>query len=574
MDKEKEDPEMGKESKKKCEGRDLEIIKDSSEKVRLDSYVNIDNDEVFEVNKEAQKDTSNKVEDTNIEEIAVNMKKDKTKSLSDLFPCGVCGDDLGKKYKGKSVLCTGCMHWCHFTKCSGLNSEKEYKKREFRCSTCVSHLLNSQKRDNDISSNQKENLEKNKKHTEIKKSGGRRVSFFDNSPIITGGREFPESKRKRKTREEETQETIDSSENVTDAEKSPIPKKTKIKETKKKDKNYTAKHQGDNDLCNPNQEDNQTLKNDNIFKVCIDCSQKYAAKYNNKDEVKCVVCDAGRHGCLDESNNKKDLGKTSKGLVWICGECMNDIKENTNQIEPCSKNISNMSKKSELKPAESNKLNKSSENVLEYQGSNITANDIKTLDNGEWVCDEIIALFLAFMKEDTTMNANKILLVNPSSTFLLKECEDRKVVHDAKLDLKINEMEWVFYPINNNKKTDSVGGTHWSLLLYCKKDNTFYHFDPIEDKNTDHAKKLVINTIDMNNFGRNGLPEYKDVACPQQVNTFDCGPYVMMCIQELTNNIISGKELFRFQFMKDDVTKLREQIQEIIQFRVSKICVS
>ncbi|CAL4237369.1 unnamed protein product, partial [Meganyctiphanes norvegica] len=110
----------GKESKKKCEGRDLEIIKDSSEKVRLDSYVNIDNDEVFEVNKEAQKDTSNKVEDTNIEEIAVNTKKDKTKSLSDLFPCGVCGDDLGKKYKGKSVLCTGCMHWCHFTKCSGL----------------------------------------------------------------------------------------------------------------------------------------------------------------------------------------------------------------------------------------------------------------------------------------------------------------------------------------------------------------------------------------------------------------------------------------------------------------------
>ncbi|CAL4237367.1 unnamed protein product, partial [Meganyctiphanes norvegica] len=122
------------------------------------------------------------------------------------------------------------------------------------------------------------------------------------------------------------------------------------------------------------------------------------------------------------------------------------------------------------------------------------------------------------MKEDTTMNANKILLVNPSSTFLLKECEDKKVVHDAKLDLKINEMEWVFYPINNNKKTDSVGGTHWSLLLYCKKDNTFYHFDPIEDKNTDHAKKLVINTIDMNNFGRNGLPEYKDVVCPQQVN--------------------------------------------------------
>ena len=100
MDNEKEDPEMGKESKKKCEGNDLEIIKDTYEKVRLDSYVDIDHDEVFEINKEAQKDASNEVKDTNIEEIAVNAKKqNKTKSLSDLFPCGVCGDDLGKKYK-------------------------------------------------------------------------------------------------------------------------------------------------------------------------------------------------------------------------------------------------------------------------------------------------------------------------------------------------------------------------------------------------------------------------------------------------------------------------------------------
>ena len=149
--------------------------------------------------------------------------------------------------------------------------------------------------------------------------------FFDNSPIITGGIEYPEAKRKRKTREEETQEIIDNSENITDAEKSPIPKKTKIKETKKKD-NDTAKHQGDNDLCKSNKVDDQSLKNDNILKVCIDCRQKYAVKYNNKDEVKCVVCDTGRHVCLDESNHKTNLGKTSKGLVWICGECMKDVK--------------------------------------------------------------------------------------------------------------------------------------------------------------------------------------------------------------------------------------------------------
>ena len=61
------------------------------------------------------------------------------------------------------------------------------------------------------------------------------------------------------------------------------------------------------------------------------------------------------------------------------------------------------------------------------------------------------------MREDQNMKDAKILLVNPSATYILKECADKKIVNDLKQDLKINEMEWVFYPINNNKKSDSVG---------------------------------------------------------------------------------------------------------------------
>ena len=64
--------------------------------------------------------------------------------------------------------------------------------------------------------------------------------------------------------------------------------------------------------------------------------------------------------------------------------------------------------------------NIANENLLEYQGSNITAKDIKTLENGQWVCDEIISLFLAFMREDQTMKDKRILLVNPSATLMLR----------------------------------------------------------------------------------------------------------------------------------------------------------
>ena len=87
-----------------------------------------------------------------------------------------------------------------------------------------------------------------------------------------------------------------------------------------------------------------------------------------------------------------------------------------------------------------------------------------------------------------------------------------------------------------------------------KKENKYYHYDPIEGKNIDHAKELVVNSLDLNNFGWRGLPEYQEIKCPQQENSYDCGPYIMVYIQEITNNIVSGKELNRYHLNRDDAT--------------------
>ena len=530
------------------ENNNPDIVQGTAQRLRLDSYVNIENDEIPKENKHDQERTPK--ED--------NKKRDRSKSLSDLFPCGVCGDDLGKRYKGKSVLCMGCMHWCHLTKCSGLSNEKEYKNREYRCPTCVKECSGSQPNvDTDSSLKQKESDSKkddvNRNDIETKKAAGRRVTFHENAPIITGGREFPEARKKRKNREE----TPESPEKKTDEEKSPISKKTKIGAKKKSEKinNDTLQKNDKTSL------DDQKLK-------CIDCCQMYST--DNNTEIKCIGCNAGKHDCLKDTNNKKEAkGKTSKGSVWMCGDCMENfqITNNKIKIDTVIENVINANEQGKKQPAEKNT---NTENVLEYQGTNITLKDIKTLDNEQWVCDEIIALFLAFMREDPTLNDKKVLLVNPATAFLLKEFEDKKSVQDLKVELRINEMEWIFYPINDNLKADKVGGTHWSLLMFCKRENKYYHYDPIVGKNTEHAKKLVMNIIDISNFGTKGLPEYKDIICPQQENSFDCGPYIMLYIQELINNIITQKEGNRFYINREDATKFRKQLQDIIHYRISK----
>ena len=172
---------------------------DTTQRLRLDSYVNIDEDEIH-IESEAAEEVK-KPSDEPICLKIVGNTKERCKSLSDLFPCGVCGDDLGRRYKGKSVLCMGCMHWCHLTKCSGLSGEKEYKKGDYRCPTCVNQLLvNKHRCETENTSSQenvdgdKEKVNENKKPTEIRKPRGRKVSFFDNSPIVTGGIEFSEWK--------------------------------------------------------------------------------------------------------------------------------------------------------------------------------------------------------------------------------------------------------------------------------------------------------------------------------------------------------------------------------------------
>ena len=470
------------------------------------------------------------------------------------------------------------MHWCHLTKCSGLINEKQYKKNEYRCPTCVRKSVETPQKDKPVSPSDqrdedcnKKNGDKNMNNIEIKTIRGRRVSFYDNSPIITGGREFPDAKIKTKPKRKNREEgTPDGTEKKTDSEKSPTSKKSKIEDKKKNDKNCVDKNdkpQTCKDAFYQLHKKDKTPLDDSKSNKCIDCSQMYNADYTNKADIKCIRCSAGKHSCLNEA-----IFTTSKGSVWMCLECMEILqKENDNnnikKDEPRKVNENSKIQTEEAMPIEKNTTN---ENLLEYQGTNITAKDIKTLENGQWVCDEIISLFLAFMREDQTMKDKKILLVNPSATFILKECEDKKVVNDLKKDLRINEMEWVFYPINNNKKSDNAGGTHWSLLLFSKKENRYYHYDPIEGKNNNHAKELVVNTLDLNNFRLGGLPEFKEIKSLRQENSYDCGPYIMLYIREIVNNIIAGNAHNSYFFNKDEATKFRVQLHEIIRYRIAK----
>ena len=56
----------------------------------------------------------------------------------------------------------------------------------------------------------------------------------------------------------------------------------------------------------------------------------------------------------------------------------------------------------------------------------------------------------------------------------------------------------MIYHINDKDQEKGDGGTHWSLIVYNRRENVYLYFDPIKGINTKHAKALHLNLQDAN----------------------------------------------------------------------------
>ena len=81
------------------------------------------------------------------------------------------------------------------------------------------------------------------------------------------------------------------------------------------------------------------------------------------------------------------------------------------------------------------------------------------------------------------------------------------------------------------------GGEHWSLLVYKKDKNKWYHFDSINTYNDIVARNLVDS---VNKYLSENKPDFVMVNCTQQNNGGDCGPYVGLFAKKVVENIKDG----------------------------------
>ena len=221
----------------------------------------------------------------------------------------------------------------------------------------------------------------------------------------------------------------------------------------------------------------------------------------------------------------------------------------------------------------------SNKSLISLNGTNLCKEDIESVNDGKYVTDQVIEFFMQSCmqsyEERTEANntRERIKIIGPAMTYLLQKEDSKSTIKQHKKELNLNNHEWVIYTINNNSDPEKGdGGTHWSLLIYRKKDNKYIYFDSVKEVNLRHVKELITNlAVDNESFGMNGdLPTYKVAKCKQQNNSFDCGIFVMVYMSAIISNITGGREIEDDRFLQFETEEMRGLVRAAIQEAIDR----
>lgn len=130
--------------------------------------------------------------------------------------------------------------------------------------------------------------------------------------------------------------------------------------------------------------------------------------------------------------------------------------------------------------------------VLQYGNVLVTNREIQTLKGPRFLNDVIIEFYFlhisnVFLQSHESFR-DDILLVSPAVSFFLQQGGDSH--KEFAENNQVASKQVVMFTVNNNQDAGANdGGSHWSLLVYYRKSNTFVHYDSL-GTNGSCAKKL------------------------------------------------------------------------------------
>ncbi|KAG8313156.1 hypothetical protein J6590_006713 [Homalodisca vitripennis] len=157
-------------------------------------------------------------------------------------------------------------------------------------------------------------------------------------------------------------------------------------------------------------------------------------------------------------------------------------------------------------------------------------------------------------------NANRIDL---SVSHFLKINPDREDT--------VKMRNYVLAAVNNREDETREGGTHWSLLVYTRESNTYYHLDSVEPLNRPHAQRLAV--------ALSGDPDVNvvQIQCRQQKSGVECGAYVVhytelicsMIVNNISIKVTSNKVISKVTLLSDSHSR---NLRHLLQNQLGENC--
>ena len=285
--------------------------------------------------------------------------------------------------------------------------------------------------------------------------------------------------------------------------------------------------------CQKMKEDdrNHSVNNDNDIDVIEDVNDTATLKN-----------DIGASIPQNGNKTKFDFSKRNEEATLIKGDKNSTITQNNN-----------------------NNSNKDSWR-LEQLKSELQSFSLKT-----WLLDSHVYYLLKNLQKEASKKGSQIWFVDPTIVQFLKYTSNENV--ESTLDAEDAWWkDYIFMPINDCGPNDEVeGGIHWSLLVFSRKENTWYYMDSAQQANRKVAETLV-NKLNkyMFNFS-DSSPCFVVSKCTKQKNNYDCGAFVMLFAQTASRRIFNCEPLDTCLIDEGEVKTLRKWIRNQMEKELQQL---
>ena len=174
-----------------------------------------------------------------------------------------------------------------------------------------------------------------------------------------------------------------------------------------------------------------------------------------------------------------------------------------------------------------------------------------------------IEIAIEIIRKYKVNNIECTLYFGPSISHLIKMASQTVVETQLNQSDAIYKRHIVFIVNNCNGDLCSGEGSHWSLLIYERKSNTWYHMDSDRRANAPHAKQIrdrVDNFLVKQGNHENSNSKYVESRCTQQQNGYDCGAFAILFAMSTAKKIARGEPLQACWVKEDDAYGVRKWI--------------